>query len=404
MIIIIEPQCRGFAHEQFNAAFLYGYSLAYPNDKIFFFAEKEHIKCVKSVLTTANLLLIKIEYKEINIPESKSLSKMYVMFSYYKLINELFDFVLKNNSSKMVFLSIYSFNLIPLKYLLKYRYRQNVKIHIAMHGTLEFIKRKNSFDFFEKIKRDIMRMFYIKINNKKHIRKNIYLYEKIFKKALLLFSNENITYFVFREDSLKKIEKYLPDNVKYFKSIDLPYINKAINNKKEISENKTIFATVGQGNLSAVQELVSKLNIKKDLNYEVHIIGGNDQTKSNFQQIKIIGVSGKISRKEIDQEMINVKYLLFFYDEDTYELTTSGAFFDAIAYSKPMIFLKNQCFDYYYNKYKYGYRCNDLNEFNLVIQKILSCENNKDLDKINSDIKQMKKDISIDNNYNKLLF
>ncbi len=403
MIVIIEPQCRGFEHEQFNAAFLYGYSLAYPNEKILFFAEKEHVKCVDDTLLSANILLNKIEYKEIEIPESKTVNKISVILGFYKIISELFVFSLKNKCFKMVFLSIHSFNLIPLKYLLIYKCNQDIKIHIAMHGILEFIKRKNSFEFFRKIKRKIMRILDIKINSEKFIPKNRFLYEKLFKTALRLFSNENITYFVFREDSLKKIEKYLPNNFKYFKCIDLPYINKDNNKKIELRKNRIIFATVGQGNLSAVQELVSKLNIKKDLNYEIHIIGSKDQTKSNIQQIIKIGVSGKISRKEIDQEMINVQYLLFFYNENYYELTTSGAFFDAIAYGKPMIFLKNHGFDFYYNNYKFGYKCNDLNDINSVMQKIISGEN-ENYDNFISEINRMKKDISIENNYYKLLF
>ena len=43
MIIICEPQCIGFEHVEFNAALITLIQYAYPNKKILFLSESEHL-------------------------------------------------------------------------------------------------------------------------------------------------------------------------------------------------------------------------------------------------------------------------------------------------------------------------------------------------------------------------
>lgn len=410
MIIIFEPQCIGFAHEQFNAAFLYGYSLAYPNEKIIYFAEKEHLKCVKHVFNSANLSLNEIVFTEIEIPESNSLANPRVVFEYSRILKNLLSYAYKNDCNKIVFLSIYTYSLIPLKYLLQFKYNNSIQVHIAMHGILEFIKRKNFLllsEFYQKVERRFRKFFGIANIQLKYKLKNKYLYEKLFKISLQLFSNKNITYFVFREDSLKKIKEYLPKIHKHFNSIDLPYIYKNVKNNHELEfSNLKIFATFEKGYTNKLNEVVQILSQDSVLanNFEIRIIGGIANEKLTiFKQIKYVGINGKLSRKEIEEYIRDVKYLLFFYDPDSYELTTSGAFFDAIAYCKPIIFLKNHCLDYYYDNYKFGYRCNNIDELISAMKRIILS------DEINyqgfvSEIIRMHQDTVIRNNYYKLKF
>lgn len=410
MIIIFEPQCTGFGHEQFNAAFLYGYSLAYPNEKIIYFAEKEHIKCIKDVFSSANLSLNEIVFTETEIPESNSLANPRVVFEYSRILKNLLSYAYKNDCNKIVFLSIYTYNLIPLKYLLQFKYNNSIQVHIAMHGTLEFIKRKNFSllsEFYQKVENRFRKVFGIAKRQLKYKPKNRYLYEKLFKISLQLFSNKNITYFVFREDSLKKIKKYLPKIHKYFKSIDLPYIYKNVKNNFDSEfSNLKIFATFGKGYTNELNEIVRVLTQDSALanNFEIRIIGDIANEKLTiFKQIKYVGINGKPSREEIEEHIRDVKYFLFFYPPDSYELTTSGAFFDAIAYCKPIIFLKNHCLDYYYDKYKFGYIRNNIDELISAMKRII-LSNDENYHYFLSEINRMQKDISIVKNNHKLRF
>jgi hypothetical protein len=411
MIIIFEPQCRGFAHEQFNAGFLYGYLLAYPQERIVFWGEKEHIKCLQAVFSSANVAFDQVEFVEVEIPEPNQLSRISVIFEYSRLFEELFLYASRNNCNKIVLLSIYSYNLLPLKYLSKWRYKNFFQFHIMMHGTLEFVKRNNFSipfaNYFLKLFKLIGRLF--KLPNVKFELKptNKYLYEKLFKTSLRFLGNENIAYFVFREDSLKSVGKYLPEIHPYFKSIDLPYIFKDAPEEHNVaSSSKKVFATIGQGDLLAIQKIVRKLNSGANMNvnnYEIRIVGPRKMGQEYLEPIKYIGNGQVLLRAEIEEQIKDVQYVLFFYGPDSYELTTSGSFFDAIAYCKPMIFLSNRCFDYYYENYKFGFRCKNLDEMVAVMQKI-TLGIDRGYPEYSAEIRRMRADISISRNYCKLKF
>lgn len=411
MIIIFEPQCRGFSHEQFNAGFLYGYSLAYPEEKIVFFGEKEHIKCVKAVFISANLSFNKIEFIKAEIPESNKLSKISVVLEYYQTFKKLLHYASENNCNKIALLSIYSYNLIPLKLLIELHYKNAFRFQIMMHGTLEFVKRSNISipfaGFSIKLFKRLGKIFKLSSADFKLKPTNKYLYEKLFRVSLRLFGNANISYFVFREDSLRSVGKYLPEIRQHFKSIDLPYIYKDAPRKDGVvSSNKLKFATIGRSDVFAVQNVVRKLNNDTNIsvnNFEIRIVGPGKVGQDDLESIKYIGDGQILSRAEIEEQINDIQYILFFYDPDSYELTTSGAFFDAIAYCKPIIFLKNHCLDFYYDKYKFGYRCNNIDELISAMKRIILS------DEINyqgfvSEIIRMQQDTVISNNYYKLKF
>jgi hypothetical protein len=411
MIVLFEPQCAGFAHEQFNAGFLLGYSLAYPENKIIFFGERDHIKCIKNILECSNIVLKNVEFTEIKIPKSDSLSSARVTFQYYKLFKKVLSFAIENRCIGFVLLSIYSYNLIPLKVILIDDYYRALSIHIVMHGTLEFIKRKSAL-FPNSILRDFsypLTEYIDKIRIPKEEQYNNYLYEKLFKLSVLLPSNRNITYYVFREDTLEKLKKYLPQVFLHFRCVDLPYIYKIKDSNTNYRRNTDtkLFATIGKGDSAAVRNIVNRLSAdKKNVKrYEIRIIGGggNDTEIRGIREIKFVGSGRRLTREEIEEQIRDVQYVLFFYNEDSYELSTSGSFFDAVAYGKPIIFLKNVCFDFYYRKYKFGYRCDNLDEMITCIKKIINdCDEN--YSNYKSEILRMQTDTSIVNNYYKLAF
>ncbi len=408
MIILCEPQCRRFSHEQFNAGILYGYLLAYPEEKIVFFAEKEHIMCIKDVFISANLSLNKVEFIETIIPDSKELARLCVILKYYFLLKNIFNYAFDKNCFKIVFLSIYAFNMFPLKYLL-FKNKNIFHLHIGMHGTLEFVKRKNTSFYPQLILRivnQIIKHLKIKTIEIKKPLVNKYLYEKTFAASLKIFGNKNITYYAFRDDIPGKVGKYLPNICQYFKSIDLPYIYKdPIIDNTISTKRKKIFATIGQGNLNSVYEIAKKISQDSYINeyYEFRIIGGDNKEALHNGLNNVIQYYNNLKRSEIEELSKEVHYFLFFYNSDFYNLTTSGSFFDAIAYCKPIIFLKNNCFDFYFQKYNFGYRCGNLTEMINVLTNIIVLNDNNYKKHI-SEIIRMRNDISIKNNYAKLKF
>ena len=66
MIIVCEPQCKGVSHEKVNSGFIYGLRLAYPEEKIIFFAEATHLKAIQEILIKDNILINNFECRPLN--------------------------------------------------------------------------------------------------------------------------------------------------------------------------------------------------------------------------------------------------------------------------------------------------------------------------------------------------
>ena len=109
------------------------------------------------------------------------------------------------------------------------------------------------------------------------------------------------------------------------------------------------------------------------------------------------------SRLEIDNFIKHSKYMIYLYPDDSYELTTSGAFFDAIMHNKPVLFLRNHCFDYYFEKFKFGYRFDNIIELKEKIVEII-CNGDADYNYFLEEIDKLKYLVSTENNFNKLIY
>ena len=57
MIIICEPQCKYLSHEKVNSGFIYGIRLAYPQEKLRFYADISHIEAIKKILIHDNIII-----------------------------------------------------------------------------------------------------------------------------------------------------------------------------------------------------------------------------------------------------------------------------------------------------------------------------------------------------------
>ena len=95
MIIICEPQCKEFSHEKVNSGFIYAFRLAYPDDKLVFYAHSSHINAIREILLHDNVVIDNIEY--IPIKFQSSFSNM-GMRSYTSLFTKIFSETIKLSS------------------------------------------------------------------------------------------------------------------------------------------------------------------------------------------------------------------------------------------------------------------------------------------------------------------
>ena len=65
MIIICEPLCKGVSHEKVNSGFIYGLSLAFPDEKMRIYADASHIEAIRNILDHDNVSISRIEYRPV---------------------------------------------------------------------------------------------------------------------------------------------------------------------------------------------------------------------------------------------------------------------------------------------------------------------------------------------------
>ncbi len=304
-----------------------------PSREILIYGDKEHLKLIR--------MEIEAVYEDFDIAGVVDTKKNKI----FKEIKNIFK--LRKHKDEIYFLSVTPLTVIFAKIFL----RKNKKIFI-WHSVLESLLEKNSFFSLNYwIKPSIM------IKDKKSI--NIVLGQSI------------------RDNLLK----FFPQLSRDFYSIDHPYefqseqqIKNEISNKMKIG---TIgFATERKGTpkIFEIEEGLENENVQLEIIGDTQSI--NIPLKTN---VITYGGEGALDRDTFDKLIRELDFALYLYPKDMYKLFASGAIFDSILNLKPIIALKNNYFEYIFEKLgDIGYLCEDYDEIIEIIKKI---ENEKDNEK-----------------------
>lgn len=407
MIVLIEPQCRGFQHEKCNAGAVALYLNAFPNDEIHFFAEKSHLSSVIEILDIGKIKIERLFLHEIQIPESKLLSKISIIYYYYKLFYEVIGsiFFSSKKIKRVVLLSSYAFNLLAFK-VVRFRLIKNVEVNIFLHGAIEMLRSNFIFNPLLIIKRGLNLVFRkLGLNFKFKISFYKYLHDLLLKPVFYFGGNKEIKYILFRKDSVGEFSKIFPFLSENTICIDHPcidYENCHINESQVFSyifkQRDNNFDFLLNSDFTIKPQKSHCFNIYESQRLILNLSLGS-KVGFNFKFQKPINRS----RFEVDKFILNSKYMIYLYSEDSYILTTSGAFFDAIMLEKPILFLNNPCFNYYFKDYKFGYRFENIVDLRDRMVEIIN-QGDENYQTCINEIRRLKKSISIENNVNKLLY
>ncbi len=235
------------------------------------------------------------------------------------------------------------------------------RVIMFRHGSLEMLNTepigKGFYFWFENV---LTRQFFL--NSKLSISKNIH-------------------FFVLGDVILKNLFCLIDHSKKeHFHSIDHPYeFDKNLNKIHKYKDNFLKIGTVGVLNeFKGGKNLISLAKILKCIgvtNIELSITGKIDFDTSGLKEagIKLPNNFGKkmLSVDEFNKSVDELDYIIFLYPVDTNKYTASGAIFDAINRMKPIIAIKNDYFDYLFQKIgEFGYLVENLEEMADLIHNI----------------------------------
>lgn len=357
-MIIFDHHKGGYTHTQVNACFVYIYAKNYPEENIHFFCEKEHYLHIIDILAENNIVLENLIYHEIEPKEF--LVREYSRFLIdFKTIKNIFYFAKENKENKILSLFTSTFQLYYLKAFCVIN--RNIKCLTVMHGNLEGVKiwkYKNELKKF-------LYYFFFGLNLPIH-----------------LPMPKNLKYIVLGESIRKNLVQTLPHISNSVVSIDHPYFYKK--EKPHLPDKNFVnFGIFGVITKNRTSEFCLKLFPKLEQtglgNFKFSIVGHIKSLNiaEHFSNYKFIELSSKedkfLEKEEFENLAQQINYSLCFYRKDDYKLTASAAFWDAISYVKPIIALKNDYFEYYFNKFgNIGYLFDTYEEMEAKIIEIIN--------------------------------
>lgn len=361
-MLVVEHIKDGYDHSDGNAAIIASLLLSYPEEKIHFFCGVEHFKVVKHILESNNIPILNLEHCAI-IPYNNFVRDYKLIISDFKIVKKMFFLAKRMNENKIIFLYTSTFMLYYLK--LFCFINKNINVVTFLHGDLERIDLKSYVNTFR--------------NN----RLIMFMYALFFglKIPLSLKNIKNLKYVVYGESIKENACKIIPNLRDFIKVLPHPYLYEKM--PKHIPQSSNVkLGIIGlsssRKNIFYLEKLIRKLSTLKTRKFSLSFSGKilddrffNFVTTFDFIDKSTLSIN-MISSDRRNNIIRSLDYAIFTYNLDSYKLIASGAFIDAINFEKPIIAIKNDFIEYYFNKYgNIGYIFNTYEEFEKRILEII---------------------------------
>ena len=178
-------------------------------------------------------------------------------------------------------------------------------------------------------------------------------------------------FIILGDRALQTLKHYIsPELADRFESIDHPVIGETrLPEQPDSQSRKLRVGTVGILNghkgSDLYLELLDKMNDSRD-KVEFYAVGHIQCDPRPFVNMGVRlpeNLNEPVPTGEFLRKVSKLDFLLYFYTDDKYKLTASGALLDAIRMRKPIIALRNDYFEYIFNKYgPLGYLVDSVDE------------------------------------------
>ena len=359
------------SHEKVNSGFIYGLSLAFPNESLRLYADKTHIEAIKKILVHDKISIDKIEYKEISFDEKVSLVQLVKYFiAFYRMLND----IVATGSDKIFFLSYIPITLFALKKLKKLTVFKKLKFIFVLHGEFESIINKSHLISPIILPRTcipqaatvsqssfLSKLAQVKLSE---------IPKKVFNRVSLLFPNVNLpwqtafnNFFTVRkmielDHSLdyrylalsphitKNAAKYLDVKRLNIYTVTMPIVY--ANPLPLPQNNHAKFAVFGYGSALVLHNILYKLSQKKLTKpYEIRIIGMDSRGTEGFSNVTLTGNGKRLERAEMEMHARDIDLFLNFYDITQYSLSCSGSILETLSNVRPVMHFDNDCFNHF---------------------------------------------------------
>lgn len=367
MVIFIEPLGKPFAHLSVIKSLLFAELNNDTSDEVLFISSLGYFKSIPKIFRD------RLQFKEIKV----SNSSIYNIFEIVFIIISAFYTNWRKRNIKAYLLFSKSYSNIILKFLSFIFLSKNKRLYVLLHGELQNVTLKGSKSlwldgFFQRF------LYWIDTNFFSDLRFVV------------------ISEFVF--ERLKDCLGYKPTN---FISIDLPYLYDENKDVKEEANPSFIISSVGVNSTKKKSFLLNDIanhfeDKIKNGTLKLCTSGRNDDvTFSELIDTPNMENTYLLSTEEYAKR-IQSSDLLIFFNDDNYNLISSGSYFDCINFKKPILAMRSEQWEYNFKHFgTIGYLCNDMDEMYGYIESALN--DNKFLNLFNKNLEEAQNSSSIVN-------
>jgi len=342
MIVISEPQCCGFEHVPFNAAFLGAVLLAYPEAAVVFMAEHEHLNGVRHMLGRyCGTALQRVEWQVIDIPP-RNMGGWRRLFQERTEIGGLLQCAKDRQARLLILTSITSTGLLALKlhlYRAQYPFPMVAVIHSVL-GTVMRLPRKPW--------KWLLNLRYV----------------------LRLPQTPALRYIALGDSIFGALEVAYPALARHFSVLDHPYFMDGETSAEDaisVPLDKIRFGYMGVGHrgkgFSTFAHLAKEVREQTE-RAEFLLVGFLSSTADCADYPAVAGCSKEpLSAAEYKERAISLAYVVSVAKPENYRLVASASFLDALLYTKPGIYLRNPYVEHYFQQMgDIGYLCDTYDE------------------------------------------
>mgnify|MGYP001103939716 CR=1 FL=1 len=345
-VILCEPQCRGFEHALFNAAFLDTVLCAYPRSPVIFLGEEGHLEWVRQILERHDSRFVsRVTWQAMAIPPQHSAG-------WRRLPEErawcrrLFDASAAHSPLFMGVCSITPTGLFALKLDL-YKRRTNVPTLVVVHSILASILDRPP--------------------------RKPWNWISSLRKVLEMPHPRSLKYVALGEPILRTLLRERRRLGRHFCALDIPYFEEAA--PPATPSGKIRFGHLGVGNRHKGFDRFAQLARETQAwakGVEFSLVGFVDDAEcmSYVQWIADVG-DRPLSPEVYSDRAARLTYAVWLADPRHYRLAASASFLDALSYGKPGIYLRNPYVEHYFERMgDIGYLCRDYGEVGQVVSSI----------------------------------
>jgi len=347
MLVVCEPDCRGFVHAEVNAGLIAVLRAAFPGEPLAFFAEREHLRQAAEVLEEQGVPAVELRPLR-RLPFTDPLLRWP---GDRWLARRILGFAARRAARAVVFCSVTGPGLLALQAAL--RRRPEVACLAALHGILAGI--------LEPPRRLKKRLFWL-------------------RRALERGGNPGLRYLVFGAPIQRELARELPALAGRLVCMDLPHFACPLPETGGPPGDPVRFGSLGVAHRDKGSELFFRLarevTAAATARRAEFVLVGHlvDRPLRGLAPgpVRISSPHAPLSRAEFAAQAQALDYCLFLYPPEAYRLRASAALLDAFALAKPVIALRTPLTEHYFARLgDIGFLCEDYEGMRRAVLAIL---------------------------------